>query len=332
MQRFPICRSIRDSSIYSQPGSAALTTTPEKWVFEFGDREGRFTTAHAASLRRRSVALRIVALYFMRGDLQVEFDVLGNREVQRKLVAWLLLNRNEFGINLAKDDINLFSAFLAHNRNFIERARFLYQHYGNSEKNSVSIYTLNSRRNEVRALLSKQEIANGSRMKFFQNPEDHILASQHLNRFSELDHIVMDDFVPEENNEFDALEFVEQAFKGLSKWRRNPEVFVNFAGYLSSPTGMGKSGRSMKAILDAAGVGHSDFELPSPVAEGPSHRLPRYSVGHVLALSLLSLLRTRMLPTASRPLYLDITEATSEILGIGYGRQKSCRFAFKRLI
>ena len=248
----------------------SFNDNPEKWVFEFGDREGRFTTAHAESLRRAFRSFfQIVALYFMRGDLQVEFDVLGNREVQRKLKDWLLLNRNEFGINLAKDDINLFSAFLAHNRNFIERARFLYQHYGNSEKNSVSIYTLNSRRNEVRTLLSKQEIAEWLAQEVFQNPEDHILASQHLNRFSELDHIVMDDLVPEEDNEFDALEFAEQAFKGLSKWRHNPEVFVNFAGYLSSPTGMGESGRSMKAILDAAGVGHSDFELPSPVAEGP---------------------------------------------------------------
>ena len=249
---------------------ASFDADQQKWVFEFGERPARFTMAHAAALRAAYPQLfRILALYFMRGDLQLAFDVLWSDEARRGFTDWLVLNRNESYLNLSVNDIALFSAFVARNRGLIEGARFLYQHYDKGPYNAVSVYTVDERRTEVRSVLSKEEITLWlAAYAPFWDPEDHVLAARKLEKFSELDRVDLND-VTLESDHVDTADFAERALKGLRDRREKPRVFVNFAGYVSSTTGMGESGRSMQMALDAAAIKHSDFDLPSHASEGP---------------------------------------------------------------
>ena len=77
-------------------------------------------------------------LYFMRGDLQREYNALENPQVLGNFCNWLSARRTES--NITSDEIALFRKFAQRKPEHIARMRFLYQHFGEPFREGVSLY------------------------------------------------------------------------------------------------------------------------------------------------------------------------------------------------
>lgn len=236
-----------------------------EWFGTHGVKQMGFRRAHADRLKAAVPGLtRILHLYFLRGDLQVRFAALGAESTVRDFARWLRDRRYELTLTL--EDISLFLEFALASSESLEKMRFLYQHFGRLPTGSPGAYAIESRRREIGSTLSETQLAEYLCGEEGIEPVDHFFAAHHRHK-TELDAFSQCSVAAlgERRN----FEFVRRLNQGVADRKAfGPEV--NFSGYLSAPTGMGESARSMRATLTHAGVRFRAMTLPHPDAVGTS--------------------------------------------------------------
>lgn len=230
------------------------------WIAKHGVGEMGFQAEHV----RRLVAAvggigRILNTYFVRGDLQTAFPAFWEDQQIKAFGQWLRQHTNE--TELTAEEISLFLEFASANRALLERMRFLYQHFGNEQKTTPSLYEIDQVRHSRRINIEAKAVADWLAHEPGINAIDHYRA-----HFGDVD--VLDDFgkcsipqlAPKDNFAFNKALREQVKVAGAA--------LVNFAGFLSAPSGMGESARSMRTTLSTAGVPYRPITLPHPRAEG----------------------------------------------------------------
>ena len=229
-----------------------------EWVRDEGPTGAGLTPEHG---RRLSAAaggvVRILHIYFLRGDLQVAFQALSDPVQVQLLVNWLREFR--FELELTEDEITVFFEFATSSGELLEQMRLLYQHRGQTTRAEPNIYVIDIRRYDIASTLPTQRA-----LAWLQN-EPAITAADHYRaRFGE-DNAVLEDFsrglVPNLAPS-QSFEFVKRLRVELRSIASNPPV--NLAGFMQAPTGMGESARSMHRTLESAGSALRCVTLPSP--------------------------------------------------------------------
>jgi len=225
------------------------------WLESPAARQEKVTRAHAAAFRAGLPGVaRIVNIYFLRGDVHSHYPVLWSDQQIQALAGWLLEHR--FDLDLMSEEISLFAEFVKANRTLFEFMRFLYLHRGDESKVSAMLYSVDRRRQEISCNLTAAQVAD---MLYESNGADAV------------DHF--QDAFPDERPS--AGESERYAVSGLDQ-RRNflllrnvekllasrPACRANFAGYLTAPSGMGESARSMQRTLAATGLSVRQITLP----------------------------------------------------------------------
>src|SRR6202030_2305274 len=173
------------------------------------------------------------------------------------LATWL--SEYRFELHLSQEEISLFSEFAKGSKPQIEAMRFLYLHKSEKNKANPSIYSVDRRRDEIGgALTTAQTLELLSESQVF-DPLDHYLdtfkidansAQEDYGKFSVdgLDH----------RSNFLFL----KTLKERVELRQRTSCVTNFAGYLTAPSGMGESARSMRRTLAHSGVTVREMALP----------------------------------------------------------------------
>ncbi len=232
------------------------------WVATHGAKQLRFERAHAERLRRALPGVaRILNLYFLRGDLQDRYPVLGDPSQVNQLVAWLREHR--YGLGLAQEEISLFAEFALASREQLERTRFLYQHRGKPPRSPRGVFDIGARQGEIGGLLPNESIARFLvEEEEAMEPADHYLAHFGPEReaLSDFDRCSVAGLGAREN-----FEFVRRVRQGVRE-RDDAGCRVNCAGFFTAPSGMGESARSMRATLERTVALVREMALPHPQA------------------------------------------------------------------
>lgn len=232
------------------------------WITAHGIKQLKLTRKHAELLLAcRPGVGRILNIYFLRGDLQVHFPVIWDNAQIGAFAAWLRQHRNELG--LALDEISLFAEFAVSENKLIDKMRFLYTHKGLPDRATPSIYAIDSRRYEIGSVLSTAEV-----LSFLADESDISPADHYIEKYG-ADARQLDDF---EKSAIPGLSprknfaYFQRLKEGFSE-REAKRPLVNFAGFVYADSGMGESGRSMRATLAATKLSTAMLALPHPKAQ-----------------------------------------------------------------
>lgn len=232
------------------------------WITAHGVKQLKLTRKHAEMLlASRAGVGRILHIYFLRGDLQIHFPVIWDAAQIGAFSAWLRQHRNELGLSL--DEISLFVEFAGSENKLIDKMRFLYTHKGLQTRATPSIYAIDSRRYEIGSVLSTAELLSFLADESEINPADH-----YIERFGD-NTAQLDDFekcaIPGLSPKKNYAYFLR--LKQEISARKAKQPLVNFAGYFNAESGMGESGRSMRATLAATNYATAVMALPHPKAQ-----------------------------------------------------------------
>jgi glycosyltransferase involved in cell wall biosynthesis len=230
-----------------------------KWVKDYGTKELLLTEAQAdAFADAKDGVVKVLNLYFMRGDLQREFTALENPHVLGDFCNWLGNRRTES--NITADEIALFRKFVQRNPADIARMRFLYQHFGEPFREGVSLYEVAKRVREIGSsqtpaeivewLIAQEDVDASALIPDEDTPSAARRASRNIPGLSRLE----------------KEEFTEKAQK--SRRTVQDEDWINFGGFLQAKTGVGESSRGNLELLRAAGRKVNSVILPSLTPEG----------------------------------------------------------------
>ena len=205
---------------------------------------------------------KILNIYFLRGDLQAQFPALWSDAQISEFGGWLRENR--YIIDATLDEISLFSEFARGAKVLIETMRFLYLHKGGKTKSSPNIYAVDRRRYEIGCTLSTAQMLEFFSDTTIADPLDHYLDAFPVDGArvaDEYGRFTVDGLDQRKNFLF--IRELEQRMEA----RRQTACTVNFAGYLTAPTGMGESARSMRRTLEHCTASVREMTLPHVRAE-----------------------------------------------------------------
>jgi glycosyltransferase involved in cell wall biosynthesis len=229
------------------------------WVESTGADELGLGALHSAALRRALPGIEtILHLYFLRGDLQLNFAVLSEVSQISRFTNWLRENRID--LELSNDQISLFSEFAAVAGAAIERMRLLYQHRGQKTRAEPDIYAIDVRRFEIGSTASASSLVDWLAGEEAVDPVNHFLVHFGSDRtvLTDFSRMSVPGLEPRKN-----FSFVKQLQSRLQA--RNGQTQINLAGYFRAPTGMGESGRSMRSTLGQSGMRHAPVTLPGTI-------------------------------------------------------------------
>ena len=233
-----------------------------QWIESHGVKQLGLSPAHAQAFRTSIPAIgRILNIYFLRGDLQESFPSLWDADQVTTFASWLRVNR--YNLELTLDDISLFTEFACAKNELIEKMRFLYQHKGKIPESSPNFYAVDDRRLFVGSRLTSAQIRDFLYAECSIEPEDHFLARFGNNPclLEDFDKCSIPGLDPRKN-----FDYVKRLRDGM-RLRNKPITRVNLAGYMNAPSGMGESGRSMRATLATVNAITREFYLPHPLAQ-----------------------------------------------------------------
>lgn len=226
--------SVTDTSAAGRPGPPERAAKTDKSRIEFEEMSARYAPAVG----------RILSVYFLRGDLQVRFAHFSTEQQVEEFRAWLVSHRSE--LLLTREEIAFFAEYAKAHGELLEQMRLLYFHRGRRDKTTLSIYDVDRRRYEIDSRLSTARA-----VEFLLNSPE----------FEPVDHYLQFATGPVTPAAAEAVEpalpgmdaraqflFKRTIQEGLSR-RRDAGLVVNCAGYLSAPSGMGESARSMLRTL-----------------------------------------------------------------------------------
>jgi glycosyltransferase involved in cell wall biosynthesis len=224
-----------------------------RWMDTFGVAEMGISpyTGEALQAAYHSVS-RILNIYFLRADLQTSYPNLQIPEQTRQFTNWLIDNQR--GTHVSDEDVSLFREFAAASRRLIGSMCFLYQHFARPRV-PASIFLLTERQKEMPRPPAKNDLVSylieGNEISLF---DQHRSACE----FIRADSIEVDDaLVSEEQRERLRSEIAHGS--GSEQ--------VNFASFMTTPSGMGESGRSMARLFEAIGVTSRACLLPHHAVE-----------------------------------------------------------------
>ena len=230
-----------------------------KWVKDHGVKELKLSEAQADAFNEaKSGIVKVLNLYFMRGDLQRQYNALEVPHVLGDFCTWLSARRTESGITA--DEIALFRKFAQRNPEHIARMRFLYQHFGEPFREGVSLYDVGSRVREIGANINLPDLVawlikgSGIDLISLLPEEDTAAAARRATRD-----------IPGLSTEKK-----EELVAKAAKRRRAvaQEDWVNAAGFFQARTGVGESSRGNLELLRATGRKVQPVTLPSHTPEG----------------------------------------------------------------
>ncbi len=231
------------------------------WISAHGVKQLKLTRKHADMLRASCGGVgRILNIYFLRGDLQIHFPVIWDAAQIGAFSAWLRQHRNELGLSL--DDISLFIEFAASENKLIDKMRFLYTHKGLLSRATPSIYAIDARRYEISSVLSTAEVLSFLSDEAEIKPVDHYVEKfgDSVSQLDDFEKSAIPGLSPKKNYAY----FLR--LKAEVGEREALRPLVNCAGYFNAESGMGESGRSMRATLAATGLANTLMSLPHPKA------------------------------------------------------------------
>jgi glycosyltransferase involved in cell wall biosynthesis len=242
------------------------------WLESPAARHEKVTRAHAAAFKAALPGVaRIVNIYFLRGDVHGHYPVLWTDQQVDDLVGWLQDHR--FEVEVTPEEISLFAEFVKSNRTLVEAMRFLYLHRGDERKTSAMMYSIDKRRREIGCALSAAQVAELLYEGKAAQAADHFLDAFPGERpaAGELDRFTVEALDQRRNFLFlrDAAAQIES----------RPACVVNFAGYLTAPSGMGESARSMRRTLAATDLAVRETTLPHVRAQCPAAPTEPYFFG-----------------------------------------------------
>lgn len=259
-------------TIWSDPGSFDDLTS---WLTTQGAQILGVPRAYAARLSRAAPGVgRILNIYFLRSDLQLQYPALWSDPQINDFANWLERHRYEFKLTL--DEVSLFSEYVRGARQQVETMRFLYQHKGGKTKSSPNIYAIERRRSEIGSMLTSAQALDFLCESAVADPFD-----QYLDAFPMDGSAIADDYGKFSVDGLDQrknFRFIKELEQRMESRRRTP-CMVNFAGYLTAPTGMGESARSMRRTLTQCAVSVREMTLPHPRAEYDSMPVSPYLFG-----------------------------------------------------
>lgn len=233
-----------------------------QWIERVGVKQLRLSPAHAQAFRTSIPAVgRILNIFFLRGDLQASFPNLYDAAQVTHFANWLRLNR--YALELTLDEISLFAEFACASNELIEKMRFLYEHKGKISQSSPNLYTVDDRRLVVGSNLTSAQVSDFLYAESSIQPEDHFLTRFGYNPrlLADFDECSIPGLDPKKN-----FHYVKRMKAGMEL--RNKQITrINLAGYMNAPSGMGESGRSMRATLAAVNAISRVFSLPHLLAQ-----------------------------------------------------------------
>ena len=228
------------------------------WFILCGTEEMNFSWEHSIKLKEsKSSLVRILNIYFLRGDLQVSF--MGNLNHEKGFSSWLRINRWELG--LTAEDISLFEEFCLDNSSMLASMIFLYTHYGKKRQDTPNIYCIDERRYALSMTVSTNVLAEWLFNEKLVHPIDHYRSAFGYSEIGS-DYRYIDTLSERQN-------FLLKRKIEVSLQNETDGILVNFAGYLNAPTGMGESARSMKRTLECANLAFRECHIPHPRANAP---------------------------------------------------------------
>lgn len=230
------------------------------WFTAYGIDEEGFEEEHTQRLLKAKGGIsKILNIYFLRGDIQVAFPNLYEDAKYSAFSNWL---RSQTDLELSPEEVSLFDEFAYVQRDLIEKMRFLYQTFGRNENTLTTIYDIDASRYNKHIILDSGKILDWLSKEGAITPVDH-----YVNRFGKNTKILEDyekttvlGLKAKENFAF--LKSVRESFS-----KEQESTIINFAGFLSAPSGMGESARSMLATLQKTNIKHSAITLPHPRAQ-----------------------------------------------------------------
>jgi glycosyltransferase involved in cell wall biosynthesis len=233
-----------------------------EWFTKYGVEEMGFEAEHTRRIRAALPGIaRILHIYFLRGDLQITFPVLWEAHQRHALIDWLRQHARE--LRLTAEEISLFAEFAGGNRALIEKMRFLYQHFGQTNRQTPSIYSVDKVRYLNQIVLDTKAVTQWLSEEEAIEPADHYKArfGNDLARMEDFEKCIVPGLPAKQN-----YALVKRLRAAFSDKPEHP--IVNFAGFLDAPSGMGESARSMRMTLEHANASYRPVSLPHPRAYG----------------------------------------------------------------
>lgn len=220
---------------------------------------------------------KVLNLFYGRLDLQKSFRNLGAKGSANAFREWAL-NSLEQMPNISEDEIEFFAVWMKHNNSLISRINLAYNAWirecVDHMPNIFSAPRFLEFCEIIHIALSAQEISQWLVQDFMPSPIQHLAAYYQAERVLQrrfpaalksqeeclqlIDHVLKNT---------DVLEHVEESWihrlKAEAGDLERLRERVNVAGYLNATTGIGESGRSMVAILQAGGKEVECYALPS---------------------------------------------------------------------
>jgi len=228
------------------------------WIESESGAQAGLGPLHAAAIRSAIPGIEpILHVYFLRADLQVQFPDLQDAAHIDGLVSWL--RRHRYALELGNEEVSLFREFALASDELLAKASFLYQHQGRAGRAEPNLYAIDARRNEIGSRLDTSRLTRWLAAEPAIEPLDHFRV-----RFgSGAD--ALGDFARLTVTGLDAKSNVEF----IKKLRQQAAALdaaaprINLAAFLTAPSGMGESGRSMHSTLRHAGLQVREVVLPS---------------------------------------------------------------------
>jgi len=201
---------------------------------------------------------KILSVYFLRPDLQRLYPVLESEEHCKDYISWLVKDGVATGIST--EAASLFTEFVAGSPDLIATMRFLYQHLGR-QRTSASVFLLEERCAEMVKPPSDKVLTRYLLQdELIDLYDQYKLAIDHDSRFENLDDVWIPHVTLQQS---DAL--IQTIRDHKDKAHNGPHI--NFASYITAPSGMGESGRSMQRLLLSTGAAVHQCILPHPYAQ-----------------------------------------------------------------
>lgn len=229
------------------------------WIEIYGAHELGLSPQHSVQMNKAFDGIyKILSIYFLRGDLQLTFPILGLSDQQLAFTNWLRLNR--YNLNLSEDEIALFIEYANNASDLIEGMRFLYTHCNEVMCQTPTVYNIEKRKYQLHSTISSAKILEWLDAESAISPADHFIANfgTHTDIIQHFEKVSIKGLDAKKNYQF---------FKRLRQEmneRASTPLRVNLAGFFNVPSGMGESARSMALILKHAAINFRSCTLPDP--------------------------------------------------------------------
>jgi glycosyltransferase involved in cell wall biosynthesis len=232
------------------------------WFTIHGVEEMNFDHIHTEKLKASRGGIgRILNIYFLRGDLQATYETLSSPGTVKEFSDWLRTQSDK--LDLSAEEITLFEEFVASRGGLVDKMRFLYSHKGKRRLQSPNIFNVDDIK-----LVNRIDLETGLLTSWLIDepaypPADHFGANFGSAKPAEVSssRLAINGVSARQH-----YQFIESIAKAAAAGER-PTPLVNLAAYLTAPTGMGESGRSMRATLASANLDCRPFTLPHPRAQ-----------------------------------------------------------------